>query len=1058
MNHYPLKKSSLRSATVLLCVVLLVLGGFPSQSVMAQGGISDVKDRKIDNTLAQLEAEYLGYAQNNFVGGFSTSVSGLMMNANNGVAIDAASSTSGSALLSDLQALGLTNGAVAGRVVSGYLPVSAISSLDSVPSLQFAMASRYQLNVGSVTSQADSAMRASFARAEYGVDGTGVTVGVISDSFNCLGGQSADVASGDLPPDVVILEEPTCSGTIDEGRAMAQLIYDIAPGADIQFHTALGGEANFAQGIRDLRNAGSDVIVDDIIYFAEGMFQDDVVAQAADEVFGNGIPYFSSAGNSATQSYEAPFRNSGVVGSIGGRSVTYHDFDPGSGVDTTMQINLSSFDGTNIWLQWDTPHFSISGGNGARNDLDMVIEFGGSPVSTGNVSNLGGDPVENAGVTYTGGGTVAVDLRIGIAAGAVPSIIKFVDFDGSADYVEYFTNSSTSYGHANANGAAGVGAIPFYDTPAFGVSPPVAESFTSLGGVPIYYDILGGRLPSPVVRNQPRFSAPDGVNNTFFGNDTTRDDDTFPNFFGTSAAAPNAAAVAALMLECDPNLTPSQIYQVLQSTAIDANPFGETAPGYDRYTGFGLVQANLALEQVCQQTPPPGTCEPDTIGIYRDSTFRWYLRYSNSSGVADQTFGYGLPQDGYVTGDWNGDGVDTVGIYRNNTFFLVNTNGATQADIVVAYGSPGDIPIAGDWNGDGVDTIGIYRPSTAAWALRNSNTPGAPDLNFGFGLANEIPVVGDWNGDGTDTPGIYRTSDRKFFLRNSNTQGAADLSFIYGNPAEDQPIVGDWNGDCVDTIGAYRTGLARWYLRNSNDAGLADLTFNYGLANEKPVTGVWDPSAATSGFVTAMADINAGEAVVQSVEMESAPVDVPTDTPTDVPTEAPPEDDAPAALSLPASAAPDALSAMGAWALADGSWAVSGGETAALTWTQPIDLGGASVPALSFSSSLSAASATAAVQVQADGGEWTTAAVISADDSAPSIDLSAYAGQVVSVRFVWIGGDEAADSWAVSGVIVSETVPVDEPSDDDTPADDDTDDFEVVPLEPVAPGNPELGG
>lgn len=409
----------------------------------------------------------------------------------------------------------------------------------------------------------------------------------------------------------------------------------------------------------------------------------------------------------------------------------------------------------------------------------------------------------------------------------------------------------------------------------------------------------------------------------------------------------------------------------------------------------------------------PSDCQPQTIGIYRDSNFRWYLRFDNSAGFADHTFGYGLPSDQSVIGDWDGDGDDTVGIYRNNIFYLVNTNGATQADIVVPFGVAGDIPVAGDWDGDGIDTIGVYRPSTAAWALRNSNTSGAPDLNFGYGLANEIPLVGDWDGDGDDTVGIYRVSDRKVFLRNSNDSGNADNVFIYGNPAEDIPLVGDWNGDCVDTIGVYRSGLARWYLRNTNDAGTADITFNYGLANEKPVAGTWPAGDAspviTAGFIT-------DDSVMASAEVDAPPADDTADEPPAV-----------EAVSLPASASSEAMDATAGWAFADGVWTVSGAETSALTWTQSVDLSGASNPALSFTSSLSANSATAAVQVSAAGGDWATVTVVSADDAAPSVDLSAYAGQVVNVRFVWIGGDDAADAWSVSGVSMAEAVTVVEP-------------------------------
>jgi len=224
----------------------------------------------------------------------------------------------------------------------------------------------------------------------------------------------------------------------------------------------------------------------------------------------------------------------------------------------------------------------------------------------------------------------------------------------------------------------------------------------------------------------------------------------------------------------------------------------------------------------------------DKIGIYRNGVF--YLRNSNSNGIADNTFGYGnLAGDTPVVGDWNADGTDTIGIYRNGVFYLRNSNSNGFADITFGYGNlAGDIPVVGDWNGDGTDTIGIYR--NGVFYLRNSNTNGIADLAFTYGQPGDVPVVGDWNGIGTDTIGIYRNG--VFYLRNSNTNGIADNTFGYGNLAGDTPVVGDWNADGTDTIGIYRNGV--FYLRNSNTNGIADLAFTYGQPGDVPVVGDWN--------------------------------------------------------------------------------------------------------------------------------------------------------------------------------------------------------------------------
>ncbi|MCZ7402833.1 MAG: hypothetical protein O8C61_11490 [Candidatus Methanoperedens sp.] len=223
----------------------------------------------------------------------------------------------------------------------------------------------------------------------------------------------------------------------------------------------------------------------------------------------------------------------------------------------------------------------------------------------------------------------------------------------------------------------------------------------------------------------------------------------------------------------------------------------------------------------------------DTVGIYRNGSF--YLRNANSAGSADMSFIYGMDGDIPLVGDWNGDGIDTVGIYRHGAFYLRNNNSAGSADLSFIYGMDGDIPLIGDWNGDGVDTVGIYRHG--AFYLRNSNSAGSADLSFVYGMDGDIPLVGDWNGDDTDTVGIYRHGS--YYLRNSNTAGNADLSFIYGVDG-DTPLVGDWTGSGTDTVGIYRAGA--FYLRNSNSAGNADLSFIYGIDSDTPLVGDWNGS------------------------------------------------------------------------------------------------------------------------------------------------------------------------------------------------------------------------
>jgi hypothetical protein len=224
-----------------------------------------------------------------------------------------------------------------------------------------------------------------------------------------------------------------------------------------------------------------------------------------------------------------------------------------------------------------------------------------------------------------------------------------------------------------------------------------------------------------------------------------------------------------------------------------------------------------------------------TTGVFRPSNGLLYLKNTNMTGYADVAINYGTGGDCPVTGDWDGDGVDTIGIYRNDTFYLRNSNTLGFADMVFAFGAPGDQPVAGDWNGDGIDTIGVYR--NGLFLLRNSNTAGVSDVSFLLGIPGDVGVAGDWNGDGVDTTGVFRPSNGVIFLKNANTSGFADVALNYGLSG-DQPVTGDWNNDGIDTIGVYRN--ATFYLKNSNTIGFADLVFALGNPGDIPIAGNWD--------------------------------------------------------------------------------------------------------------------------------------------------------------------------------------------------------------------------
>lgn len=250
----------------------------------------------------------------------------------------------------------------------------------------------------------------------------------------------------------------------------------------------------------------------------------------------------------------------------------------------------------------------------------------------------------------------------------------------------------------------------------------------------------------------------------------------------------------------------------------------------------------------------------DILGVqslYGRRNGTYHLRYSNTGGAPNSSYLFQNLGDLPLSGDWNGDGVDTTGVYRpsNQTFYLRNSNSTGGANYTFAFGSgvngagsPGDRPVVGDWNGDGIDTIGVYRPSNGAYYLRNSNSAGPPYTVFGFGNTEDLPIAGDWNEDGIDTIGVYRPSNSVFYMKNANNgTPPVDYTIPFGNSGGgDLPVVGDWNNSGTDTIGVYRLSNSTFYLRDTNAEGPSDYIFSYGanqsgeaVANQHPVSGDW---------------------------------------------------------------------------------------------------------------------------------------------------------------------------------------------------------------------------
>lgn len=501
---------------------------------------------------------------------------------------------------------------IAGLGVAGYLvnrrhglpltmllaTATAAATLTLITSVPAGHLSRPAAAAGPAGGEGDVAQRSSDLREAFGVDGTGVTIGIIADSFGCdAAALAAEIAAGELPADITIFQDTPsffCPFTSDRGRTMAQLIHDVAPGADLMFQTGVFGQASVSAAIPLMAAAGADIIVDDISFDGELQFQDGLLAQAIDQVTAAGTLYFMGAGDNGVSAYEAEFSDGGTAGAecstsapvICTASGVRHDFDPGPGVDRFLDISLPA-GATTLVLGWEQPGLSAGGtGNSVSANL-FIYDAAGVPIAVSAHQNtLPGDPVEVVDVS----GHTSVMVSVSHRSGPAPGRIRLLASDG-AIISEHQTDSGTVAGRSNAAGAITIGSVHYTDTAAFG-GTPVVEPQSSRGGVGILFAPDGTRLSSPVLRQKPDLVAPSGAATTL------------GPVGGTAAAAAHAAGAAALLLELRPDLRatgalgPEQVRWLLTRTAVDIG-----AAGPDRESGYGLLDAMEAAVTLIFEPP-----------------------------------------------------------------------------------------------------------------------------------------------------------------------------------------------------------------------------------------------------------------------------------------------------------------------------------------------------------------------------------------------------------------------------------------------------------------------
>jgi Subtilase family len=553
---------------------------------------------------------------------------------------------------------------------------------------------------GSVETEGDLTHRALGARGAFGVNGAGLKIGVLSDGDTS---RALSQATGDLPPDcgtppcVSVL--PGQDGFGDEGTAMMEIIHDMAPGASLVFATADNDITSFAQNIHDLRFASHcDIIVDDVFYFVETPFQDGqtaavtsttqagVVTQAVNDVVADGALYFSAAGNEGnldtltSGTFEGDFN--GVASTTPLPAGKVHNFG-------SANFDIITFPGIDVLGLWWADPLGAS-----TNDYDLyVLDSTGTTIvaASTNIQNGTQDAVELIGSFLSPGNLVVVFQN----AGAADRFFHLVIFRGGLTV----NTAGETHGHSAASGAYTVAATPAaaaFEPPTpdgpfpnpFTVANKI-EAFSSDGLRHIFFNgdssaitpgnfsSMGGR-----VLNKPDITAADGVSVTGVGGFGSP-------FYGTSAAAPAAASVAALVKSAKPSLTAAEMRTALTSTAVDIMD-----PGFDRDSGSGIVMAFEAINSL----GVPGSANPELGTI-----------------IANENPG-------------NGNGVIEPGEGAIIQIQLKNTNGvqaATGVTATLTSSTPGVL---------------ITQPGTSAYADMAVGDAGENNLSpFTFTLASNYP-------------------------------------------------------------------------------------------------------------------------------------------------------------------------------------------------------------------------------------------------------------------------------------------------------------------------------
>lgn len=685
------------------------------------------------------------------------------------------------------------------RAIRALLPLPSVERLAAVDGIRTIRTADEAVTRKDDTSEGDRAHRASQARRTHGVDGTGIGIGVLSDGIQTLADRQA---SGDVPAEVPaeVTVLPGQQGRGDEGTALLEIVHDLAPGADLYFATALGGQAQFAANIEALCEAGADVIVDDVAYFEEAALQDDLITQGVDAAVDGGCFYFSSAGNSGnfndgtSSVWEGDYDAGGSLVVDGETLGVRHDFG-GRQEENPVSGSFLGYAGT-VVLQWADPLGASS------NDYDLFLVDANGAVLTSSTNTQDGtqDPIESI---YTGFFAFNDARLVVVKASGADRYLRLHAFDGRLE----IATAGNTFGHSAAENAFGVAEVDVRDAGGAGGVFDGMESvrttssdgprrvFFEADGTPITagdFSSTGGKL-----LQKPDLAAAGCVSTATPG---------FSPFCGTSTAAPHAAAIAALMLEAaggPARFNLAQLRKAMAGAALDIE-----AEGVDRDAGAGIAMAAAAVDAV------------DIAAADRNGA-PTVARRQNDRTLAPGSTVVRLDL-GTVFSDPDGDTLAYEAVSSDPDRLTVALSG-TQA--ILTTGSPGRAVVTlRARDPDGLTAVEAFTVTVAAGSRDyDSDNDGLIDVGT---LAQLDAVRYDLDGDGLVDGGTWQpyyaafpvgavemgcpsddgctgyelTEDLDF---DTDASGSADAGDTYWNAGagwapigdEDAPFTGDFDGD-----------------------------------------------------------------------------------------------------------------------------------------------------------------------------------------------------------------------------------------------------------------------